>query len=219
MKVLVVYAHPSREGSHNSSVLEEVLAFLDEKAVDYRLIDLYGESFRPELSRKEWEDHKFAEEKIVEYQRAVRDSSSLIFIYPVWWYTCPAILKGFFDRVFTSGFAYNFRKEPLWMKAAASLFGPLLSIRLLYPIYSRLLPVDQHLSGKKALMINTFGGDAAGLRLYGDAPRYSVDRAILEFCGVRPVYRVHWFNARHKDDLEIPSGVKKRIHAALARLV
>ncbi len=217
MRVLIVYAHPSAVKGHNAQVRKRVERYLAGRSIDYKVIDLYRDGFDPMLPEAEWEDHRNVSPQVAGYQDEIRKSDRLVFIYPVWWYTYPAILKGFFDRVFTPGFAYNMRKVPLWMTAASSVFRWFLSVRTLYPVYNALLPVTQHLRGKKALVINTFGGDESGFRIYGHAPQYAADRAVLEFCGVSPVYRVHWYNLR-KSEARMPPEVEKRIDAALGRL-
>ncbi len=217
MRALIVYAHPAASGSHNKLVRERVEAWLKARGIPYRLIDLYRDGFDPRLPESEWRDQHHPDPKVKEYQEAVKEADALIFIYPVWWYTYPAILKGFFDRVFTPGFAYNMQKVPAWMSAASSLFRWMLSVRTLYPLYRAMLPVKQHLQGKKALMINTYGGDESGFRIYGHAPQYAADRAVLEFCGIQPVYRLNWYNLR-KEVAPIPPAFGKKIDGALARL-
>jgi putative NADPH-quinone reductase len=195
-----------------------VNAVLDGRSVGYRIIDLYGDNFDPAMPTEEWADHTKIDGKVAGYQRAIREADRLIFIYPVWWYTYPAILKGFFDRVFTQDFAFNFMKEPLWMRISKALFGRLLSVRFLYPLYSLFLPVKQRLKGKKALIINTYGGDAAGFRLYGHAPEYATDKAVLDFCGVKPVYRVNWYNTRHHK-ASMPESVRNDMRNKLEMLL
>jgi putative NADPH-quinone reductase len=216
MQALVIYAHPDNKKSHNSMVLKEVISSLESKKIAYRKIDLYQDKFNPSMPPEEWAEERLGED-VKKYQKMIKESERLIFIYPVWWYNSPAMMKGFFDRVFTSGFAYNFRKEPLWMKIAKNLFRWFLSVRMFYPIIQFFLPVDQHLRGKKALVINTYGGDESGFRVYGHAPQYTADRAVLEFCGIKPVYRVNWFNTRHKK--EIPETVKREIGSKIEKLL
>ena len=216
MRFLLVFAHPDNEKSHNAMVLREVRSFLDSLKAEYSVIDLYADKFDPLMPHDEWAREGLGAE-VKKYQKMIKESDRLIFIYPVWWYNSPAIMKGFFDRVFTSGFAYNFRKEPLWMKISKNLFRWFLSIRIFYPIIQFFLPVDQHLRGKKALVINTYGGDESGFRVYGHAPQYTADRAVLEFCGIKPVFRVNWFDTRHKT--EIPENVKKEIKSKLESLL
>ena len=155
MRVLLVFAHPDKEKSHNAIVLREVRSFLDSRRIQYSVIDLYAEGFDPVMPHEEW-DERHLRPDVKKYQEMVRESERLIFIYPVWWYTYPAVLKGFFDRVFTSNFAYNFMKEPAWMNISKRLFKWFLSVRLFYPLIYFFLPVKQHLRGKKAmfLMVN-----------------------------------------------------------------
>lgn len=216
MRVLVVYAHPDDGSSHNSMVLREVLGWLDYLEADYRVIDLYREGFDPVMPHEEWAEESFGGQ-VRKYQGMVKESDRLIFIYPIWWYTYPAILKGFFDRVFTSDFAYNFMKEPAWMKFSKKAFKWFLSLRPLYPLIYSFLPVRQHLRGRKALVINTYGGDEAGFMLYGRAPEYAADKAVLEFCGIRPVYRLDWYNTRHA--AEMPPRFKDEIHKKIKKLL
>ena len=50
-------------------------------------------------------------------QEAIKWADHLVFVYPIWWGTIPALLKGFIERVFLPGFAVNFRKNsPRWDK-------------------------------------------------------------------------------------------------------
>ncbi|MEW6722766.1 MAG: NAD(P)H-dependent oxidoreductase [Candidatus Micrarchaeota archaeon] len=219
MRFLIVYAHPDRERSHNSAVLRLVKSWMDGRAADYSVIDLYGDGFDPAMPREEWADHTRIDSQVVGYQRAIREADRLVFIYPVWWYASPAMMKGFFDRVFTQDFAFNFKKEPGWLKLLKALSGPFLSTRILYPLISRLLPLSviQRMRGKKALVINTFGGDASGYLLYGRGPQYSADRAVLEFCGIRPVRRVNWFDTRHTKG-EMPGPMRSKMASELERL-
>lgn len=217
MRILVVYAHPSADKGHNAQVLRKVEGYLAGRSIGHKVIDLYRDGFDPRLPLPEWEDHRQVSEQVKGYQEEIGKADRLVFIYPVWWYTYPAALKGFFDRVFTPGFAYNMQKVPAWMTLASSVFRWFLSVRTLYPLYNALLPVKQHLRGKKALVINTFGGDESGFRIYGHAPQYAADRAVLEFCGISPVYRVHWYNLR-KSVAPMPPDVEKRMEEALRRL-
>ncbi len=111
MHVFIVYAHPA-EDSFNRYVLETFKSGLFEAGHTYEVSDLYKMDFKSEMNDDQYQrevcmdpaapipdDVKMEQEKI---DRADR----LVFIYPVWWSDCPAKMKGWFDRVFTHGYAY-----------------------------------------------------------------------------------------------------------------
>ncbi len=110
MNTLIVYGHSHKKG-HCSTYLEEIKHALDERKVKYEVLDLYSMHFDPVL--KDFEVYNTEEEKkmhkeVQKLQKKVSDAERLIFIYPVWWNSVPAIMKGFFDRVFSAGFAFKY---------------------------------------------------------------------------------------------------------------
>lgn len=109
MNVLIIYAHPNHE-SFNWAILQQIKRGLDESENKVTLIDLYEERFDPVLKFdsyiKRRELHRDPETE--KYRNLFTQAEHLIFIYPIWWYGPPAILKGFIDRVFASGFAYTY---------------------------------------------------------------------------------------------------------------
>ena len=52
--------------------------------------------------------------KVKEYQKMIKDSSELVFIFPIWWFYLPGILKGFFDKVMLKKFAYQVDEQGTW---------------------------------------------------------------------------------------------------------
>ncbi|MBT2439582.1 NAD(P)H-dependent oxidoreductase [Streptomyces sp. ISL-36] len=110
--VHVVYAHPSEQG-FTREVLGAFLSGLDEAGLTYTLSDLYAMDFRSELTRAEYEresghrtDVPVPEDIAAEHAKLAA-ADVWVFLYPVWWADCPARLKGWFDRVWTVGFAYK----------------------------------------------------------------------------------------------------------------
>ncbi len=110
MKILIIYAHPDIKG-HSSTYLHGVTKGLQEKEIDYEVIDLYKINYDPILHAHEHytTGNREITKQNLEFQQKINESQKLIFIYPIWWGSMPAILKGFIDRVFVPGFA--FRKE------------------------------------------------------------------------------------------------------------
>lgn len=110
MKTLIVYAHPKHEG-HHAYFLDELVLVLENKKIDYELLDLYALNFDPILKPEEVLRQKDEEVnlEIKNLRLKVAEAEKLIFIFPTWWQSMPAILKGFFDRVFSAGFAFKYQ--------------------------------------------------------------------------------------------------------------
>jgi NAD(P)H dehydrogenase (quinone) len=108
MNVLIVYAHPNKN-SFNHAILDEVVRGIQDGNHCCQVIDLYKDGFNPILVFNEEKKRSdlLNDKETESYRDLVRNANHLIFIYPIWWYGMPAILKGFIDRVFVSGFAYS----------------------------------------------------------------------------------------------------------------
>jgi NAD(P)H dehydrogenase (quinone) len=95
-------------------------------------------------------------------QEAIRWAEHLVFVYPIWWGTIPALLKGFIERVFTEGFAVKFRDDSPWW--------------------------DRLLKGRSARLIVTMNTPSFIYRwMFGRPGHNTMKKTILEFCGVKPV--------------------------------
>ncbi|WP_239323691.1 NAD(P)H-dependent oxidoreductase [Snodgrassella gandavensis] len=108
MKHCIIYAHPN-QFSFNHAIKEKVINLINSRGDQYDLIDLYQEQFQPVLSANDFIalQNNTVNEELKRHQKLVSDAQNLIFIYPIWWFGQPAILKGWIDRVFSSGFAYR----------------------------------------------------------------------------------------------------------------
>lgn len=109
MRVLVVHAHPD-PSSFNAALCREALAALGGAGHETRLIDLYAEGFEAPLSREGWRAYEDAAANaagIEAHVEALRWAEGLVFVYPTWWYGMPAMLKGWFDRVWAPGVVFH----------------------------------------------------------------------------------------------------------------
>lgn len=110
MKTLVVYAHPNPK-SFNHALFQTLVVGLREAGHEVRVRDLYGEGFDPVLSAADLADTNAGKgpgEDVRREQESVLWAEALVFVYPLWWFDRPALLKGWFDRVFTKGFAFRY---------------------------------------------------------------------------------------------------------------
>jgi NAD(P)H dehydrogenase (quinone) len=109
MRHLVVAAHP-REGSFTLALARAHAAELEALGHQVVVQDLYRMGFDPVLTAAELMPPRSAgpgDSTITEAQEAIRAAEVLSVVYPLWWMSMPAILKGYVDRVFARGFAYE----------------------------------------------------------------------------------------------------------------
>ena len=112
MKVLIVYCHPCIN-SFTASMKEAFVRGLEESNHEYKILDLYQMNFDETFSEQEYlreafyNDHLELSKEIKEQQELVNQSDALVFIYPVFWSEAPSKLVGWFQRVWTYGFAYG----------------------------------------------------------------------------------------------------------------
>lgn len=112
MNILIVYSHPSKK-SYTFQVFERLKLVLSKQNLSYEVSDLYEMNFQGDMSETEYEREGFikTELPIAQDVRAehakIERADCIIFLYPVWWSDCPAKLKGWFDRVYSVGYAYG----------------------------------------------------------------------------------------------------------------
>ena len=186
MNTLIIYAHPDHE-SHAKTTLEYVKEKLESKKEDYEVLDLYKMHFNPILSEKEiyHKDHESIKDVIL-LQEKITNAKHLIVIYPIWWNGMPAILKGFIDRVFSSGYAFKYEKG----------------------IPKGLLP------NKKATVFVTTGANKLMTCIFlGNRFKKNAQRDIFGFCGIKTkVYHVDKaYNLNHTQKSRIKKNVEKAL--------
>ncbi|MBN2521853.1 MAG: NAD(P)H-dependent oxidoreductase [Bacteroidales bacterium] len=108
MNVSIILAHPSKN-SFNHAIAGACSKILKERGHTVKLHDLYREEFDPVLSAEEIPMNSKTDKAIDTYCNEIRKCDGIIVIHPNWWGQPPAILKGWIDRVFRPGIAYEFR--------------------------------------------------------------------------------------------------------------
>ncbi|PIF30597.1 NAD(P)H dehydrogenase (quinone) [Flavobacterium sp. 9] len=112
MNILIVYSHPSKK-SYTFQVLEHLKSVLVKQSWNIEISDLYAMNFQSDMSEEEYEREGFAKtnlpisKDILAEHEKIEKADCIIFLYPVWWSDCPAKLKGWFDRVYSVGYAYG----------------------------------------------------------------------------------------------------------------
>ncbi|MGD8743507.1 MAG: NAD(P)H-dependent oxidoreductase, partial [Granulosicoccaceae bacterium] len=138
------YAHGARQGGHEVKTITVA-------ALDFPLIRRYEEFY-----------DEAPPPIIAQCQEDIRRADHLVFIYPLWLGSMPALLKGFIEQVFRHGFAMEAGREgKFWKKL---------------------------LKGKSARIIVTMGMPAFAYRwIFRAHSLKSLEKNILKFCGIKPV--------------------------------
>lgn len=126
MKVHIIYCHPSNE-SFTYQVKESFINGLTKAGHTYEVSDLYRMNFNPVMSEEEYKreafyclDKPISEDVMIE-QGKINSADVIAFIYPDFWTASPAMLEGWFQRVWTYGFAYGEKATMKTLKKAVFL--------------------------------------------------------------------------------------------------
>lgn len=159
-KTLIINGHPDKE-SFCFALAESYKKGADTAGAVCKLVHLIDLNFNPILTHG-YRKISELEPDLVMMQQEILAADHLVFVYPNWWATFPALLKGFLDRVFVPGFAFKYHeKDPFW---------------------------DKLLKGRTARLIVTM--DTPWwyyLLINRNAGHNAMKIGVLEFCGVKPV--------------------------------
>lgn len=153
MNVLVLYAHPV-ETSFNAGLHRMIVARLTAAGHAVDDCDLYAEDFDPRLTRAErlgYHDERGEGDAAAPYVARLKKAEALVLSFPVWNFGYPAILKGFFDRVFLPGVSFKL-------------------------VDGKVRPSLHNI--RKVAAVATYGGSRFRAMLMGDPPRKLVKRVL-----------------------------------------
>lgn len=190
MKILVLYAHPV-ETSFNAALHRTIVERLTAKGHQVDDLDLYAEDFDPRLTRAErlaYHDPRGPHDPVAPYVRRLLDAEALVLSFPVWNYGFPAILKGFFDRVFLPGVSFRMIDG----KATPSLHNI-----------------------RKVAAVTTYGGSWFRATLMGNPPKKLIHRMLR--LTVKPGARVSYL-AHYSMNLSTPETRERFLAKVAARM-
>ncbi len=139
---LVVLAHPE-PSSFAAALARTATDSLTDAGWAVTLLDLYGEGFDPVLSERDFTDRAIPERLqpmdeqahaaaggtfapgLARHVELFTAADLLVLVSPMWWFSVPAMLKGWIDRVFANGVAYRYPDVPAWSGFLGSKRGML----------------------------------------------------------------------------------------------
>lgn len=190
MRVLVLYAHPV-ETSFNGALHRLIVERLVAGGHEVDDCDLYGEDFNPCLTSAErlaYHDARGPHDPVDPYVRRLLAAEALVLSFPVWNYGFPAILKGFFDRVFLPDVSFRMVSG----KATPSLHNI-----------------------RKVAAVTTYGGSRFRAMLMGNPPRKLVHRLLRST--VRPGAPVSYL-AHYSMNLSTPESRERFMAKVASRM-
>ncbi len=180
--ILIINGHPDKE-SLCSALAESYAKGAESSKTNCKLVHLSDLKFDPVLHygyRKRTE----LEPDLLRIQNDIIEANHLVFVYPNWWGTYPALLKGFIDRVFLPKYAFKYRENSLlW---------------------------DKLLKGKSARLIVTMDTPKWYYLMVVNSPGHnSFKKSILEFCGIKPVKITAFGPVKSSDEKKRSEWLKK----------
>src|SRR5579883_349594 len=166
MRILVLFAHPL-ETSFGAALHREVVAILRGRGHEVDDCDLNAEGFDPVLTRQDridYHDLTLNRARVASYVDRLLAAEALVLVFPVWNYGYPAILKGFFDRVFLPGVSFKLNQNGGYTPTLRNI--------------------------KRIAAVCTYGGDRLTTILMGDPPRRVFNRSLRSL--VAPDARRHY---------------------------
>lgn len=101
--------HPDKD-TYSGTIAKSYVSSAQESGHEVEQVNLGELDFDPIL-HKGYKEIQVLEPDLVSLQDKIRNCDHLVIIYPNWWCTMPALLKGLFDRFWLPGFAFNFDKQ------------------------------------------------------------------------------------------------------------
>jgi len=158
--ILIINGHPN-SASFCASLANNYFKGAIQSGASCAMVNLADLNFNPIL-KYGYQKRTDLEPDLLETWKKIEKADHLVWVYPNWWGTYPALLKGFIDRLFLPGIAFSPKENSMFF--------------------------EKHLKGKTARVIVTMDSPNFYYRLLLGKPGHrSMEDSILKFCGVKPV--------------------------------
>ena len=181
-KIVIINGHPNKESLNFgfSEAYKKGALYSNAEVQEIRISEL---KFNPNLEFG-FQKRTELEPDLLEAWEKIKWADHLVWIHPVWWGGLPAIMKGFIDRLFLPGFAFQYRKNSMFW--------------------------DKLLTGKTAHIITTLDQPSWYYRVvYGRPSVNQLKKATLKFCGVKKVKISYFGIVKNSKDVQRQKWVTK----------
>ncbi|RYZ89907.1 MAG: flavodoxin family protein [Proteobacteria bacterium] len=158
-KIVIIYGHPDKE-SYCYSLGRAYMQGAMSTGAEVKEVVVTDLEFNPNLKYGFRKPTPF-EPDLLEVRETINWADHLVWVYPLWWGSVPALLKGFIDRMFIPGFAFNPQKgSRLW---------------------------DSYLKGKSSRIIYSYNNEIWYTSLFLKVDGAFTIKTMLKYCGVKPI--------------------------------
>lgn len=159
-KILIINGHPNKNAFNNGIAIAYKTG-AENTGAEVKEILIGDLQFNPNLQFG-YQKRIGLEPDLIEAWEKIKWAEHLVWVHPVWWGGLPAVTKGFIDRLFLPGFAFQYKENSVWW--------------------------DKLLKGKTARIITTLDQPSWYYWLvYGRPSVNQLKKSTLEFCGIKPV--------------------------------
>ena len=159
-KILLINGHPDKN-SFCFAIADAYIKGAKASETEIKVINIRDLNFNPNLQYG-YQKRTDLEQDLLDAQDMIKWANHLVWMYPVWWASYPAMMKGFLDRTFLPGFAFAKRENSVWW--------------------------DKLLTNKSARIISTLDQPSWYYWLvYRQPSTNAMKKLTLEFCGIKPV--------------------------------
>ncbi|MGV8826732.1 MAG: NAD(P)H-dependent oxidoreductase [Breznakibacter sp.] len=159
-KILIINGHPNRD-SFNFGIVAAYREGALASRAEVKEIVISELQFNPNL-KYGYQKRTDFEPDLIEAWEKIKWADHMVWVHPVWWGGLPAITKGFIDRLFLPGFVFQYKENSVM--------------------------IEKLLKNKSAHIITTLDQPSWYYRLVFGRPSVNqLKKAVLEFCGVKPV--------------------------------
>ncbi len=156
-KILIINGHP-RKDSFNTAITDTYKTAAENAEAKLEVINIRDLKF--DAFQTQFKDYK-APEDILNARKSIKKAEHIVWVYPIWWYSMPALLKAFIEQTFMSGFAFRYLKS------------------------EKVLKWDKFLTGKTTSIISTMDAPPWYYNLILKNPGGKFLKASMNFCGIK----------------------------------
>lgn len=155
--ILIINGNPKNE-SFSSAITETYKNAAENSGATIKIINMKDLKF--EAFQTEFKDYEVSED-ILNARKSIKEADHIVWVYPIWWYSMPAMLKAFIEQTFMSGFAFQYLKS------------------------EKMLKWDKFLTGKTTSIISTMDAPPWYYNLLIKNPGGRFLKASMSFCGIK----------------------------------